>query len=118
MNAEELYDAFAQIDDDLLDGTTGTVLRVRTINPRRIVAAAIALFVVGAGVTAVYLIHDGRANKPGIDGVIQSDYPREVSAVDGEIPLLTAETYDEYVIFLHTNECAKQIVRVHVRKME
>ena len=84
MNAEKLYDAFAQIDEDLIGDAAGTVLRVRTINPRRIVAAAVALFFVGAGVAAVYLIHDGRANNPGIDGVIQTDYPHEGSAVDGE----------------------------------
>ena len=46
MNAEELYDAFAQIDDDLLDGATGTVRSANDRSVKRIFKTAVAVLIV------------------------------------------------------------------------
>ncbi|MBO4501961.1 MAG: hypothetical protein J5760_06940 [Clostridia bacterium] len=46
MNAEKLYDAFAQIDDDLLDGATGTVRSAYDRSVKRIFKTAVAVLIV------------------------------------------------------------------------
>lgn len=81
MNAEKLYDAFAQIDEDLFYDPVAAKRRAWTIKPRRIVAAAIVLFVVGTVVTTFYLTRGGVAGS-GDDSGTQIVQPSEQSAAD------------------------------------
>ncbi|MBO4501373.1 MAG: hypothetical protein J5760_03945 [Clostridia bacterium] len=98
MNAEKLYDAFAQIDEDLFYDPVAAKRRAWTIKPRRIVAAAIVLFVVGAVVTTFYLTRGGFAG-PGDDSGTQIVQPSEQSATETDnnepivlfVPMLSDE---------------------------
>lgn len=121
MNAEKLYDAFAQIDEDLFYDPVAAKRRAWTIKLRRIAAGAmIALFFVGAGVAAVYLIRGGGVAGPGDDGGAQSVQPSEQSATETDnnepivlfVPMLSDEqikfefdsTYDFSYSEIHEEE--------------
>ncbi len=96
MNAEKLYDAFAQIDEDLFCDTVAAKRRAWTIKPRMIVAAAIVLFVVGAVIATFYLTRGGGFAGPGDDSGTQIVQPSEQSAADVSEENPPAEPQNNY----------------------